>query len=223
VVAYDRRGFGRSSKPAFGYDFDTLASDLHALMTTLELRDVALAGFGMGAGDVARYCSRHGSKGVRSVTFVSGITPATCPKPENPDGIDASDVDRVQREIDADRYAFSARFIATAYDTGEPLRHRVSDELLARDAAVAAEASPFALRDAVHAWREDFGPDLDLIDVPTLIVHGDSDRVVPLAVTTRRLLAHVQHPTLKVIEGAPHALFWTHASSVNTAMLGFLR
>jgi len=220
VVAYDRRGFGRSSKPAFGYDFDTLAADLHALITTLELRDVALAGFGMGGADIARYVSRYGNKGVRSATFISGIAPVPDATPE---GIDEIDAARVQREIDADRYAFSTRYIARAYATGNPLERNVSHELLERDAAVAAEASPFALHDAVAAWREDFRTDLALIDIPTLVVHGDSDRVVPLRVMERRTLAHLHNPTLTVIEGAPHGLFWTHASSLNSAMLEFLR
>jgi len=210
VVAYDRRGFGRSSKPAFGYDFDTLAADLHSLITTLELRDVALAGFGLGGADIARYFSQYGSKGVRSATFISGIAPVF-------------DADRVQHEIDADRYAFSRRFIVSVYAAGQSHERSVSNELLERDAAIAAEASPFALHDAAVAWREDFRSDLDLIDTPTLIVHGDSDRITPLDVMARRTLTHIHNATLTVIEGAPHGLFWTHASSVNRAMLEFLR
>ena len=223
VVAYDRRGFGRSSMPAFGYDFDTLAADLHGLITTLELRDVALVGFGMGGGEVARYFGRYGSKGVRGATFVSSITPALVASPENPEGLDANLIERSQRESDADRFAFARRFVADTYDAGDGLGPSVSCELLEHDTIIAATASPFAMREVVAAWREDFRPDLARIDVPTLVVHGSGDRLAPIGVTARRMASHLHNPTLTVLEGAPHGLIQTHASSVNTAMLEFLR
>jgi non-heme chloroperoxidase len=223
VVAYDRRGFGQSSMPAFGYDFDTLAADLHALVATLELREVALVGFGMGGGEVARYFGRYGSKGVRRAAFVSSITPALCASPENPDGLDIHTLQRMQSEIEADRFAFGRRFVTDAYNADSDLGSRVSRDVLERDVAIAAAESPLAIHDVVAAWREDFRSDLGRIDVPTLVVHGDSDRVAPIAVTARRMPAYLDSPTLTVLEAAPHGLIWTHAPLVNAALLEFLR
>ena len=214
VVTYDRRGFGRSSMPAFGYDFDTLATDLHALIGTLELREVALVGFGMGGGEVARYFSRYGGKGVRRVAFVSSITPALYA---------TSPPQRMQSEIDTDRFAFARNFITDAYTVGNQSDPRVSRDMLEREAAIAAAASPFAIRDVVTGWREDFRSDLARIGVPTLVVHGDGDRIAQIAITARQMSSYLDRPALTVLEGAPHGLLWTHAACVNATLLEFLR
>jgi non-heme chloroperoxidase len=223
VVAYDRRGFGQSSMPAFGYDFDTLATDLHVLIATLELRDIALVGFGMGGGEVARYFGRYGAKGVGRAAFISSITPAPCMSPENPHGIDAITLERMRSEIAVDRFAFTRRFIADVYGRDGEFGSRASHDVLERDAAIAASASPFAMDGTVAGWCEDFRSDLARVDVPTLVVHGDSDRIAPLATTAQRMPEHLHTSTLNVLEGAPHGLIWTHAAPLNAALLQFLR
>ncbi|HEY3674980.1 MAG TPA: alpha/beta hydrolase [Candidatus Tumulicola sp.] len=212
VVAYDRRGFGQSSMPAFGYDFNTLAADLHALIGILQLRDVALVGFGMGGGDVARYSGRYGPAGVRRVGFISSITPH----------LDVPNLSNMQSEIETDRFAFARSFIADTYKVDSSTGPHASIEVLQRDFGLAAAASPIAMSDSISAWREDFRSDLAVIKVPTLVIHGDRDRIAPFATTAQRMPAYLDRPTLTVVEGAPHQLIWTHASTINTALLHFL-
>jgi pimeloyl-ACP methyl ester carboxylesterase len=223
VIAYDRRGFGQSSMPAFGYDFDTLAADLRGLIATLELRDVALVGCGMGGGDIARYIGRYGTPGVRRVAFIASITPGLDTDAEGMACGALFDAPDIQLELDSDRYAFARSFIAEVYNADVGLGSAVSRDKLERDAAVAAAASPLAMLDFVAAWRGDFRTDLARIDVPSLIVHGDCDRIAPLAHTARRAQDYLLRSTLTVLEGAPHGLIWTHATSVNAALLEFLR
>jgi non-heme chloroperoxidase len=213
VVAYDRRGFGQSSMPAFGYDYNTLTNDLHALIDILELRDVTLVGFGMGAGEVARYFGRYGSDGVRRAAFISSITPAF-----------ASDkLEHLQSEIENDRFAFARRFIANTYTVDSGNGPDVSSEVLARDFAIAANTSPIAMHDCIAAWRDDFRNDLALINVPALIIHGDRDHIAPFATTGNRMSSSLDLSTLALIEGAPHACTWTHSALVNAALLNFLQ
>jgi non-heme chloroperoxidase len=212
VVSYDRRGFGQSSMPAFGYDFDTLAVDLHALISILELRDVALVGFGMGGGEVARYFGRYGSENVRCAAFISSITPAFA----------AGHLANEQSEIETDRFAFARRFIADTYSIDNSSGSHVSIEVLQRDFIIAAAASPVAMHDSIAAWREDFRSDLALVKIPSLVIHGDRDRIAPFATTAQRMPASLGRPTLTVVDGAPHGLIWTHAADVNAALLHFL-
>ena len=223
VIAYDRRGFGQSSKPAFGYDIDTLTTDLHALIATLELHDLTLVGFGMGGGEVARYFGRYDGKGVRRAAFVSSITPTLSASPDNPGGIDENSYARMRAEIDTDRFAFARGFIADVYNIGDTFDTNVSRDVLERDAAIAAAASPFALHATVAASGEDFRVDLARIDVPTLVIHGDRDRIAPVATTAGRMPGYLSDCTLTVLEGAPHGCVWTHAALVNAALLQFLR
>jgi len=211
VVAYDRRGFGQSSMPAFGYDFDTLASDLHALVTTLDLRDVALVGSGMGGGEVARYFGRYGAERVRRVAFISSITP----------GLEPAGLHAMQREVEDDRFAFARRFVTDTYNAGYSSL-RVSDAVIERDIAIAASASPIAMHDTIAALRENFSSNLAKIHVPSLVVHGDGDRIAPVAITASRMPAHLAAATLIVLQGAPHNLIWTDAPRVNDALLEFL-
>jgi non-heme chloroperoxidase len=223
VVAYDRRGFGHSSMPAFGYDFETLTADLRTLITTLELRDVALVGFGMGGGEVARYFGRYGSGGVRRAAFISSITPALFADAEDADGGALTCLERMQVEINTDRFAFARRFLAHAYTADGVMDSPASPDVLARDADIAAAASFVAMHDSVGSWAEDFRSDLARVGVPALVIHGTGDRIAPIATTGRRMPAYLANATLTALEGAPHGLTWTHAARVNAALLEFLR
>lgn len=212
VITYDRRGFGQSSMPAFGYDFNTLAGDLHALIATLELRDVTLVGCGMGGGEVARYFGRYGAERVARAAFVSSMTPAL-----------NMNLRAMQLEIEADRFAFARSFIADGYRAGNSVDLHVSRDVLERDASIAATASPVAMYETIAAWSEDFRSNLARINVPSLVIHGEGDCIAPIDATARRMPQYLDRPTLTVLEGAPHALIWTHATRVNAALLNFLR
>jgi non-heme chloroperoxidase len=222
VVTYDRRGFGESSKPTFGYEYDTLASDLHALVTELDLTDAALVGFSMGGGEVARYLGTHGSKRVRKAAFLAAVPPFLGKAPDNPDGVDGAIFDGIQQGLVADRPAFLAGFLQNFYNVDVLGGKRVSDELVRLSWTIAAGASPTATIACVSAWPTDFRKDLAKIDVPTLVVHGDADRIVPLDISGRRTHAAVRGSRLVVLKDAPHGLTWTHAEEVNRALVEFL-
>ncbi len=222
VVTYDRRGFGESSKPTFGYEYDTLASDLHALVTELDLTDAALVGFSMGGGEVARYLGTHGSKRIRKAAFLAAVPPYLLKAPDNPDGVDGAIFDGIQQGLAADRPAFLAGFLQNFYNVDVLGGKRVSDELVRLSWTIAAGASPTGTIACVAAWPTDFRKDLAKIDVPTLVVHGDADRIVPLDISGRRTHAAVRGSRLVVLKDAPHGLTWTHADEVNRALVEFL-
>ena len=222
VITYDRRGFGESGKPAGGYDYDTLAADLHALLVKLDLRDAALVGFSMGGGEVARYLGRYGSERVRAAAFLAAIPPFLLKTPDNPAGIDGSVFDGIKQGVAADRPAFLAGFLKDFYNVDTLGGTRVSDELVRLSWNIASMASPKGTLDCVSAWLTDFRKDLARIDVPTLVLHGDDDRILPLAVTAGRTHELVKGSRLVVVPGGPHGLTWTHAAEVNRAMLEFL-
>ncbi len=222
VLTYDRRGFGRSSQPTQGYDYDTLAGDLHALVQKLDLRDLALVGFSMGGGEVARYLGKYGTQRVRKAVFMAAIPPFLLKTPDNPEGVDASVFEGIKKAIVADRPAFLSRFLADFYNVDALRGTAVSDEVVHLSWSVAAGASPRGTLECVSAWLTDFRKDLARIDVPTLVVHGDADRILPPAATGRRTAALVKGSALAVVEGGPHGLNWTHAEKVNREMLGFL-
>lgn len=221
VLHYDRRGFGQSSRPVTGYDYDTLADDLFTLLAHLDLWDVTLVGFAMGAGELARYLGAYGAKRVRSVVFFASLPPFLLKTPDNPSGIDDEVFDAVQRGLAADRPAYLARFLSNSYNVdvlgGDALGEHVERQL---DVAVAA--SPQATADCVRACTTDFRSDCRRVDVPALIVHGDADRILPLAATSVPLHALLRASRLVVIEGAPHGFPWTHAEQVNRELLAFL-
>jgi pimeloyl-ACP methyl ester carboxylesterase len=223
VVTYDRRGFGRSDKPAIGYDYDVLAADLDRLLTQLDLREVTLVGFSMGGGEVARYLGSLGTKRVRKAVFMAAIPPFLLKTPDNPEGVDGSVFEGIQKGLAADRPAFLAGFLDNFYNADALRGNRVSDELVRMSWSVAVQASPQATLDCVQAWLTDFRKDLSRIDIPTLVVHGDDDRIVPLAVSGRRTAGVVKGSRLAVIPGGPHGLNWTHAEEVNREMLAFLK
>lgn len=222
VITYDRRGFGEASRPTFGYEYDTLAADLRQLLTTLDLHDAALVGFSMGGGEVARYLGTYGSDRVSRAAFLAAIPPFLLKTPDNPGGIDGSVFDGIKAGIVADRPAFLAQFLADFYNVDVLGGKQVSDELVRLSWNIAAGASPKGTLDCVSAWLEDFRTDLRRIAVPTLVIHGDADRILPLAVTGERTAELVQGSRLVVVEGGPHGLTWTHAEQVNEALLSFL-
>lgn len=223
VIAYDRRGFGESSKPTAGYDYDTLAADLHALVTKLDLSDVALVGFSMGGGEVARYFGRYGSERARQAVFLGAIPPFLLKTADNPAGVDAAIFDGIKKGLAADRPAFLAGFLQNFYNVDVLGGKRVSDELVRLSWTIASGASPVGTLACVSAWLTDFRKDLAKIDVPTLVVHGDSDRIVPLEVSGRRTHEAVGGSRLVVLKDAPHGFTWTHAEEVNGALVEFLR
>jgi pimeloyl-ACP methyl ester carboxylesterase len=222
VITYDRRGFGDSDKPASGYDYDTLAGDLHQLITRLDLRDVTLAGFSMGGGEVARYLGKYGSERVRKAAFIAAIPPYLLKTPDNRLGVDGAVFEGIKRAITTDRLAFLTAFLANFYNLDVLGGKLVSDEVVQASWNIASGASPKGTLDCVSAWLTDFRKDLAAIKAPTLVVHGDADRIVPLAASARRTHEAIKGSQLVVIEGAPHGLNWTHADQLNRALLDFL-
>ncbi len=223
VVAYDRRGFGNSSKPTFGYDYDTLAEDLHTLMTELDLAGATLVGFSMGGGEVARYLGTYGSDRVDKAVFISAIPPFLLKTSDNPEGVEGSTFDGIIESIAADRPAFLSGFLSNFYNVDVFGGDRVSDEVVRLSWNVAAAASPIGTLDCVSAWLTDFRGDLASIDVPVLVIHGDADRIVPFPASGKRTPGMVKESRLVVIEGGPHGIIWTHADRVNRALLDFLK
>lgn len=222
VITYDRRGFGNSSKPFSGYDYDTMAEDLHHLLTKLELRDATIAGFSMGGGEVARYLSKHGKERVSKAVFISAIPPALLKSADNPEGVDESVFKGIEKAIVADRPSFLAQFLADFYNVDVYRGKLISDQAVEMSWNVAALASPKGTLDCVSAWLEDFRKDLAKIDIPTLVIHGNADRILPIAATGQRTAQMVKGAKLVTIDGGPHGTIWTHAAQVNQALLSFL-
>ena len=223
VITYDRRGFGKSSQPTDGYNYDTFAEDLHKLVTALDLRDFALVGFSMGGGEVARYVGAYGTERVSKAVFISSIPPFLLKTSDNPEGVDRAVFEGIEKAIIADRPAFLAKFLADFYNvdilSGKKL---ISDQVVQLSWNIGAGASPKGTLDCVSAWLTDFRKDLARIDVPTLVIHGDADRILPLAATGKRTPEFVKGSKLAVVEGGPHGLTWTHAEKVNRELLAFL-
>jgi non-heme chloroperoxidase len=223
VITYDRRGFGKSSQPTEGYNYDTLAEDLHKLVTTLDLRDFALVGFSMGGGEVARYIGAYGTERVSKAVFISSIPPFLLKTSDNPEGVDRAVFEGIEKAIVADRPAFLAKFLSDFYNVdilvGKKL---ISDQVVQLSWNIGTGASLKGTLDCVSAWLTDFRKDLARIDVPTLVVHGDADRILPLAATGKRTPEFLKGSKLVVVEGGPHGLTWTHAEKVNRELLAFL-
>ena len=222
VITYDRRGFGRSSQPTTGYNYDTFAEDLHKLVAHLNLRDFALVGFSMGGGEVARYIGKYGSKGMSKAVIIGGIPPYLLKATDNPDGVDGSVFEGIQKAVAADRYAFFTEFFKDFYNTDIFLGKRISEQAVQASWDVAAGASATASLACVPTWHEDFRNDLARIDVPTLVIHGDADRIVPIQASGLRTAKLVKGARLVAIKDGPHALNWTHADEVNAALVNFL-
>jgi non-heme chloroperoxidase len=222
VITYDRRGFGKSSQPTTGYNYDTFAEDLHSVVAHLKLGDFALVGFSMGGGEVARYFGKYGSKGVRKAVFIGSVPPFLLKTPDNPEGVDGLVFEGIQKAIMADRYVFFTEFFKNFYNTDLLLGKRVSEQAIQASWNVAAGASATASLACVPTWHEDFREDLERIDVPTLVIHGDADRIVPISASGLRTAELIKGDTLVTIKDGPHCIPWTHADEVNRELLDFL-
>src|SRR6516165_7520516 len=223
VITYDRRGFGQSSQPATGYDYDTFTADLHTLLEHLDLRDAILAGHSMGTGEVTRYLGAFGSGRVAKGVLISPIQPCLLQAPDNPDGVSQSLFDGFAQAARADTPAWIKGFLDTFYNMDTLGGTVVSDQAWQASWNLGVTASATAAVACIGTWTTDFRADLPKIDVPMLVLHGDADQVLPLDKTSKRLPGLIKDVQLTVIEGGPHAIPWTHASQVNTALLDFLR
>jgi len=222
VICYDRRGFGRSSRPYTGYDYGTLAQDLNILVDKLDLRQATLVGFSMGGGEVARYLGHFGSKRVEKAIFISCITPCLLKAEDNPDGLDESVFAGIGKAILEDRPAFLAKFLADFYNADILRGTRVSDQVIQSAWNVAVGASAKGTLDCVTSWGTDFRNELARVSLPVLAIHGDADRILPIANTGKRMPAAVKGARLVTIAGGPHGIPWTHAEQVNRELLAFL-
>ncbi|MCX4505953.1 alpha/beta fold hydrolase [Streptomyces anulatus] len=223
VITYDRRGFGKSSQPSTGYDYDTFAADLNTVMETLDLRDAVLVGFSMGTGEVARYLSLYGSGRIAKAVFLASLEPYLAITDDNPDGAaPLSFFEGVSEAVQKDRYAFFTGFYTDFYNLDENLGTRVSEEAVRNAWNIAAGAGPIASAAAPLTWPTDFRADIPKIDVPALIVHGTGDRTLPVDATGRRFAKALPAAQYIEIDGAPHGLLTTHTTEVNEILLDFL-
>jgi len=222
VIAHDRRGFGNSSKPSFGYDYDTFVQDLDVLMTKLDLRDVALVGHSMGSAEAVHYVGTYGSDRVSELVLIGALPPFLLKTPDNPGGVDGSVFDGIKAAIAKDRPAFASEFLADFYNVDVFGGDRVSDDVVRSSWNLADRASAKAFADCVDAWLTDFRDDAARIDIPTLIIHGTEDRILPIAATATPLHELIEGSRLVVVEQGPHGLPWTHAELVNTELVQFL-
>jgi non-heme chloroperoxidase len=222
VISYDRRGFGRSSQPTVGYDYDTFAADLNALLEHLDLNDIVLVGFSMGTGEVTRYLGSYGSARVRKAALLGAIPPYLRKTDDNPEGVDGAVFDQIKAAIATDRYAWFKDFFDNFYNTDKLMPERISEQAWQASFNVAAGASPFASYACVDTWLTDFRGDLAKIDVPVLVVHGTADRILPFEATAARLPDLIDDVKLVAVEGGPHNIAWTHPDDVNEALLEFI-
>lgn len=222
VITYDRRGFGRSSQPTTGYDYDTFAADLRVVLDTLDLTDVVLVGFSMGTGEVGRYLGNYGSQRIAKAAFLASLEPFLLRTDDNPTGVPQEVFDDILAAVTADRYAYFTDFYNSFYNTDENLGTRLSEEALRNSWNVAAGASWFASSAAVPTWLTDFRSDIPKIDVPSLILHGTADNILPIDATARPFHKLLPNADYVEVTGAPHGLLWTHADKVNKALLAFL-
>jgi non-heme chloroperoxidase len=222
VITYDRRGFGRSSKPTIGYNYDTFAADLDVVLSTLNLTDVSLVGFSMGTGEVTRYIGKYGTKRVRKAVLIGTLGPYLVKTADNPEGVDRSVFDGIKAAIKADRPAFLMDFLHNFYNYDVTGGKLVSERVLEDNWNVAAGASATGTLACVDAWIEDFRQDIARNTVPTLILHGDADRILPADATSRRQAKMIKNVRFVELEGGPHGLPWTYAEQVNSELLKFL-
>jgi non-heme chloroperoxidase len=223
VITYDRRGFGMSSQPTTGYDYDTFTADLNTIMEKLNLRDVTLCGFSMGTGEVTRYLGKYGSSRIQSAIMLGPIPPFLLKTADNHDGVDNAVFDQIMAAIRTDRYAYLKDFFDNFYNVDKFRGSRISDQAVQASFNVAAGASAHATLACVPTWLTDFRDDLTENDVPTLVVQGTEDRILPIDSTGRRLPGMIKDVRLLEIDQGPHNIGWTHYEQVNKAMLDFLR
>ena len=222
VITYDRRGFGDSSRPSTGYDYDTFAADLKMLLDELDLRDVTLVGHSMGTGEVTRYIGKYGSDRIARGVLVSPIPPFLLETDDNPDGLPGSLFEGFVESAKADTPAWMKGFLDNFYNMDEYAGKLVSPEAFASSLDAALAASAIAAVACIPTWETDFRGDLPKLDVPLLVIQGDADRILPFPKTGKRLPDLVNDCELVVIEGGPHAIAWTHADQVNDPLLHFI-
>jgi peroxiredoxin len=223
VITYDRRGFGQSSKPTEGYDYDTFTADLNAILTSLDLNDAVLVGFSMGTGEVGRYIATYGSDRVAKAAFLASVQPYVLQAEDNPGGVPQSVFDGLMEAVTADRYAFFTEFFKNFYNSetflGTP---RLSEGYMRASWNLATRGGATASAAAQLTWLTDFRADTAKIDVPSLIVHGTADNILPIDVTGRQFAKALPSAEYVELDGAPHGLLWTHAAEVNEVLLRFL-
>ena len=222
VITYDRRGFGRSSKPAIGYNYDTFAADLNTVLTTLDLKSVALVGFSMGSGEITRYIGKYGTDRVRKAVLIGTLGPYLVKTADNPEGVDPGVFDGIRTAIKADRPAFLMEFLRNFYNYDVTGGKLVSERVLEDNWNVGAGASATGTLACVDAWIEDFRKDIPRNTVPTLILHGDADRILPTEATARRQAKMIKGAKFVELPGGPHGVLWTHADRVNSELVSFL-
>ena len=222
VITYDRRGFGRSSRPTEGYDFDSLAGDLHQVLSKLDLHETALVGFSFGTGELARYIGTHGTQRLSSCVFIESLAPSFARSDQNPEGVDQAGVADVQQAILGDRFAWLTELTRNLLNLDDYLGKRVSEETVRAIWNAGADASPWATWACPPGWLADFSDDITRVDIPTLILHGTADRILPVNGQGRRLHAALPGARYAEINGGPHVLTVTHAAEVNRELLTFL-
>ncbi len=225
VITYDRRGFGKSSKVGVGYDYDTFASDLNALLETLDLNDVVLVGFSMGTGELGRYVGTFGATRVAKLAFLAPLEPFLLQTNDNPTGVPQSVFDGIAAAARDDRFAWFTGFYNDFYNLDTNLGSRISQEAVNGAWNIAVGSAPIAAYAVVPTWIEDFRADVAAVrasGIPSLIVQGTEDRILPIDATGRPFHAAFPEAEYLEIEGAPHALLWTHAEELNAALLGFV-
>ncbi len=225
VITYDRRGFGESSKVGSGYDYDTFASDLNIVLSTLDLQDVILVGFSMGTGELARYVSKFGADRVAKLAFLASLQPFLVHGDDNPTGVPQNVFDGIENAAKSDRFAWFQDFYSNFYNLDENLGTRVSQAAVDASWNVAIGSAPVASYAVVASWIEDFRGDVEAVKaagIPTLIVHGTVDRILPIDATGRPFHAALPDAEYVEIDGAPHGMLWTHAAEVNAVLLPFV-
>jgi non-heme chloroperoxidase len=223
VVSYDRRGFGMSSNTTVGFDYDTFTDDLAALLDHLDLRDVVLVGFSMGTGEVTRYLGKYGSERVARAVLMASVPPFLLRTDDNPEGVDGSVFEGIKSAIVEDRPAYFKAFLDDFFNVDVLGGTRISEPAWQAAFAMALQAGPHATLAAVDTWLTDFRADLGRIDVPTLLIHGDADRILPYAATAARLPGMVPDLQVVTVAGGPHNIAWTHPDVVNPALLEFVK
>ena len=222
VITYDRRGFGRSSKPGVGYDYDTFAADLDKLLKKLDLKKVALVGFSMGSGEVTRYIGKYGTTRVRKAVLIGTLGPYLVKTADNPEGVDARVFEDIKAAIRADRPAFLMEFLKNFYNYDVTGGKLVSERVLEDNWNVAVGASAIGTLACVDCWIEDFRKNVAKNTVPTLILHGDADRILPPEATSRRQAKMIKNVTFVELPGGSHGVLWTHADRINAELIKFL-
>ncbi len=222
VITYDRRGFGKSSKPTTGYDYDTFAADLNTVLETLDVNDAVLVGFSMGTGEVGRYIGTYGETRIAKAAFLASLEPFLLQADDNPTGVPSSVFDGIRNAAIEDRYAWFTNFYNDFFNTDNFLGNRLSEEALRNSWNVAAGSSWYASFAVVDSWLTDFRSDIEKVTVPSLIVHGTDDRILPIDATGREFTKRLPSAEYVEIEDAPHGMLWTHGAEINDILLRFL-